>query len=132
MKLHRLHVGLIFLVLAAGDAMAANAEPVRQEVAFTGSYVRGHKGLQMPRMIKSVPPKYPVEFRDARIEGMAIVEFIISTKGVPEEVQYSSATDQAFGKAACAAVRKWRYEPAMEGGKPVRNRVIQRIDFRRN
>jgi TonB family protein len=130
MKIPRLGIGLVIMALMAGAAAARDPVPVKREVEFTGEYVRGHNGMQRPKLIKSVPPKFPVQFRDARIPGQAIVEYIINADGVPEEVQFSSATDQAFGEAACAAVREWRYQPAMEGGKPVRNRTIQRIDFR--
>jgi protein TonB len=117
------------LALLAVEAAAGDPVPVKREVKFTREYVRGHKGTQPPKLIKSTPPKFPGQFRGTRIPGQAIVEFIINADGVPEEVQYSSATDKAFGEAACAAVREWRYQPAMEEGKPVRNRAIQRIDF---
>lgn len=129
MKLPRCCLALIVLFLAAGETAAAGPVPVKREVTFTGSHVRGRPGMQMPKLVKSVPPKYPAEFRRARISGEATVEFIINADGVPEEVQYSAASDAAFGEAACAAVRKWRYQPAMDGGKPVSNRAAQRIDF---
>jgi TonB family protein len=129
MKPPRPGIGVIILALAASAALAADPEPVKREAIFKGDYVRAQKGMQAPKILKSAPPKFPPAFRDARISGVAVVEFIINADGEPEEVQYSSASDKAFGEAACAAVKKFRYEPGMVDGKPVRLRTIQRMDF---
>jgi TonB family protein len=130
MKILRCCLGLFFWLLTVGETTAAEPVAVKREAQFTGAYARAAKGMQLPKLIKSAPPKYPVRFRDAGLAGTATVEFIISEKGVPEEVQCSSATDQAFADAACAAVRKWRYEPGRDQGKPVRIRTRQRVDFK--
>ena len=110
--------------------MAAEPVAVKREAKFEGAYLRAVKGMQMPKLTKSAPPAYPREFRDAGLAGTATVEFIINEKGVTEEVQCTAATDEAFAKAACAAVRKWRYEPGRDQGAAVRIRTVQRIDFR--
>ncbi len=132
MKLPRCFLVLVALLLAACETTDGRPVPVKREVTFTGDHVRGLAGMRMPKLIKSGPPKYPVQFRRPPVNGVAIVEFIINTEGVPEQVQYSSATDAAFGEAAVAAVRQFRYQPAMDGDKPVSNRAIQRIDFKQN
>jgi TonB family protein len=119
----------LLLVASAMPAIAATPEPVKRQVTFTGEHTRGQPGMQKPRMIKSVPPVYPRKFRYPGNQAQAIVEFIINTKGMTEQVQYSSASAEPFGEAACAAVRQWRFEPATLEGRPVNLRAIQRIDF---
>lgn len=129
MKLSRCCLGFILLALVATGAVAAAPEPVKREVTFTGEYTRGQPGMQKPKMIKTVPPVYPRKFRYPGNEAYAIVEFIINAKGGTEQVQFSKASAEPFGEAACEAVRKWRFEPAKMEGKPVNLRAIQRIDF---
>lgn len=80
---------------------------------------------------RRVEPKYPTkEARNGR-EGWAILSYVIETDGsVSNILVQESSGRRSFDKAAIKAAKKWRYQPAMENGKPVQqcqNRV--KIDF---
>lgn len=58
----------------------------------------------------------------------AEVEFVVNATGYPESntAHVVRANDQGFADAVLAAVRTWRYQPAMKDGKPVRQIVDER------
>lgn len=123
--------GLVLLVLLALGCESTRAlRPVNRELHFTGTYFEGREVPETkPVAITMGPPVYPPEFRRSRIQGEAEVWFIIGVDGRTEEVQVSTATDEAFAEAAIAAVSQWRFRPAQKGGQPVRVRSKQLIKF---
>lgn len=129
MKSPTLLLGL-FTLLAVGCESTQALRPVNREPQFTGSYYEGRERPDTnPVPIKRGPPVFPAEFRRADIRGEAEVWFIIGADGRTEEVQVKRATDEAFAKAAIAAVSQWRFQPGTKDGKPVRVRSQQLITF---
>ena len=74
---------------------------------------------------------YPPMLRDARVDGVVMVEFVIDREGRPEmrTVQVSSASDPAFTNPAVRAVERMRFRPAQVNGRDVRARVSLPIQF---
>jgi protein TonB len=72
-----------------------------------------------PELLLRVQPKYPETARLARIPGTVLVQAVISATGAVESVEVISSTNPIFNAAAQDAVRKWRYRPAMQNGRPV-------------
>jgi protein TonB len=67
-----------------------------------------------------VDPDYPPRAKQQGIEGWVEVEFTISPVGTVEEpVVTASQPPYVFDRAALRAVRKWRYNPKVEGGVAV-------------
>jgi len=64
-------------------------------------------------------PEYPDSLRKAKIKGQAVVTVRVSARGRPLEPTVKEATDPAFGEAALAAVRLWRFLPVVRNGRPV-------------
>ncbi len=64
-------------------------------------------------------PEYPVALLKERIQGEAVVRFRITTTGAVVDPTVERATDPAFGKAALAAVRLWRFLPQVKDGHAV-------------
>ncbi len=54
----------------------------------------------------------------------ARVNFILDEQGVPTEITVPSASSEAFGRACMAAAAKWRFEPGLKDGKPVKVRML--------
>lgn len=78
-----------------------------------------------------VNPEYPIRAAQRGIEGWVEVEFTISPTGTVKDAQvvgyYPSSV---FNNAALRAIRRWKYNPKIEGGKPVeRPGVIVRLTF---
>jgi protein TonB len=77
-------------------------------------------------------PVYPPEMLAKRIEGMALVRFVVSAEGSvdPSTVRIMMATDSAFALAARNALPKMKFRPAWFSGRPVSQLVEQAFTFR--
>jgi TonB family protein len=65
------------------------------------------------------PPEYPKSLRKANVAGRATVSVRVTATGRPVDITLKNATDPAFGEAAVAAVRLWRFLPVVRNGRPV-------------
>lgn len=98
------------VVSSARDRIGDGAEPHR-----VGNDVTP------PRIVEQVKPVYPQEAKDARVQGIVILEAVIDARGVVQEVQVlrSHPSHPMLEQAAIDAVRQWRFEPGRLHGKPV-------------
>lgn len=64
-------------------------------------------------------PQYTEIARKARIQGVVIVQAIVTKQGDVQEVKVLKGLPMGLDKAAADAVRKWRFKPATLNGKPV-------------
>lgn len=78
--------------------------------------VGGH--IQPPRKLKDVIPVYPEIAREARIQGIVIVECTISPRGTVSGVKILRGIP-LLNDAALDAVRQWVYTPTLLNGIPV-------------
>jgi protein TonB len=65
------------------------------------------------------PPQYTEIARKARIQGVVIVQAIVTKTGEVQEVKVLKGLPMGLDKAAEDAVKKWRFKPATLNGKPV-------------
>ena len=99
---------------ADGDTRASSKErPLRP----------GIDGVTEPELIveTKVNPVYPEKAKKAGVQGKVILQSVIREDGTVGEIKVlkAPAKDMGFVEAAVAAVRQWRYRPAMKDGKPV-------------
>lgn len=122
---------LTFLATAAVALAADNAATalVKNEVKFTGAYFLPDQVDARPVITQQAQPRFPSEMSRNQTEGQAEIAFLINAKGVPEEVQVATATNQSFGEAAAVAVKQWRFKPGKKGGVAVRTAILQTIKF---
>ncbi|MBJ6980500.1 energy transducer TonB [Luteimonas sp. MC1572] len=81
--------------------------------------------------ITRVEPTYPATAYRAREEGTVLVTANVDASGVPLSVDVARRSgSRALDQAAVAAVRQWRFEPAMRGGKAVASTVEVPVSFR--
>jgi TonB family protein len=80
---------------------------------------------------RPVSPAYPEALRRTRVEGEALVEFVVDTAGHVELETLSvvSATHAAFGAAARDAVLTATFLPARKAGRVVRQVVLLPVRF---
>jgi len=71
-----------------------------------------------PTLVYRVSPRYPKEARRAKLEGDVHLSATVGTDGLVKDVRVISG-EPALADAAVAAVRQWRYEPAVTDGAPV-------------
>lgn len=80
----------------------------------------------------SAAPEYPHAMVLRRVEGAAILRFVIDTTGLIDmsTVRVMSATHSAFARAVIDAMPKMKFRPASMAGHPVRLLVEQMFSFK--
>lgn len=84
--------------------------------------------LQAPRKIKDVAPRYPAIAQESRVEGIVILEAVISEDGSVQDVRVLRSK-ALLDDAAVEAVRQWRYTPTLLGGQPVPVVITVTVSF---
>ncbi len=74
--------------------------------------------VKIPRVVKRINPKYPEIARQARIQGVVVLEVTIDTNGIVQNVVVISSTNKILNPSAVKAVQEWVFEPYLIGGKP--------------
>jgi TonB family protein len=82
-----------------------------------GESVRIVGELKPPRLLRQVDPVYPPIARQARVEGVVILEATIDIYGRVQAIKILRSIP-LLDQAAIDAVRQWVYEPMMIKGKP--------------
>jgi periplasmic protein TonB len=77
-----------------------------------------------------VRPQYPEAARKARLDGVVILDAIISASGEVEAVRVIRSAGRLLDDAAAEAIRKWTYRPATLNGRAVRVLLTVTVDFR--
>jgi protein TonB len=76
-------------------------------------------------------PRYPESARRAGVQGTTLLKVHVLDNGRPVDITVEeSAGHAALDQAALEAVRRWRFEPARENGKPVALWVLIPFEFR--
>ena len=74
--------------------------------------------IKQPKKLKDVAPVYPDIAKQARVQGIVILEAIIDPQGSVTNVRVLRSIP-LLDNAAIAAVKQWRYEPTLLNGVPV-------------
>jgi protein TonB len=116
----------------SGDELLLQGPPPSGLMGL-GLPLAGVGGVSVPSIIRTsqVQPQYPHFARQARIEGRVILQAVIQKDGTVGEIEIISVptANVGFDAAAIAAVRQWRYRPALHGGRPVDVITTIVIDF---
>lgn len=84
-----------------------------------------------PDYLRNPPPVYPESARQARQEGLVVLQVIVNAEGRPDSVVIRTGSGfNPLDEAAVKAVRNWRFRPASLGGVKVRSRVVVPVRFR--
>jgi protein TonB len=80
---------------------------------------------------RRVQPNYPELARKTGVKGPAVLQIIVQKDGTVGDIWIlrSPARDLGFDEAAIAAVRQWRFQPALKDGTPVDARWGIVVDF---
>jgi protein TonB len=94
-----------------------------------GGPLRVGSGVQAPRKIEHVAPRYPELARRVWLQGIVELECVIDPAGVVSEIRVLSGP-ALLREAAVEAVRKWRYTPTKLNGAPVPIVMTVTVRFR--
>jgi TonB family protein len=83
-----------------------------------------------PRPIYAPNPEYTEQARRAGLQGTVILQAAVGTNGTVGDVYVAQGLGQGLDEAVIAAVRQWRFEPAMKGGHPIAVKLKINIVFK--
>lgn len=112
------------VVEAVGPAEAP-PEAIPPVVAEPSAYVAARQRAD------NAAPEYPASERAAGHEGTVVVAARIDAQGLVVEASLAEPSSHpGLNRAALRAVRAWRFEPAMQDGRPVEGRLDVPVVFR--
>ncbi len=76
-------------------------------------------GVSAPIPLYWFEPEFSEEARKAKFSGNVMVNLWVDDKGIPSHVHVLRAVGMGLDERAVAAVRQYRFKPAMENGRPV-------------
>ncbi len=76
-------------------------------------------------------PAFPSWLSDDMRTGAALIEYYVDAEGRAQLPRIVSASDPAFGYAACQAVAQWQFNPPTKDGQPVIVKVRVPFEFTR-
>ncbi|HXC95926.1 MAG TPA: TonB family protein [Edaphobacter sp.] len=76
-------------------------------------------GVSAPIPVYWFEPEFSEEARKAKFSGNVMVNLWVDDKGIPSHVHVLRAVGMGLDERAVAAVRQYRFKPAMENGRPV-------------
>ncbi len=105
-----------------------SSAPVAAPKIATPTRVRVSSGVSTGLLIRKVPPTYPPLARQARIQGVVILQAQISKDGTIQNLQLISGHPM-LAPAAIEAVKQWRYKPYLLNGEPVEVDTQVQVNF---
>jgi TonB family protein len=78
----------------------------------------GEAGVTAPQKMRNVNPVYPARARSERVQGIVVLEALITTEGCVSELGVARSVHPQLDFAALRAVMGWRYAPALVDGVP--------------
>jgi periplasmic protein TonB len=105
-----------------------SATPVAVPHIATPTRVRVSLGVSQGLLIRKVPPAYPPLARQARIQGVVVLQAQISKEGNIQNLQLISGHPM-LAPAAIEAVKQWKYKPYLLNGEPVEVDTQVQVNF---
>lgn len=113
------------------EATADNNTTYSTSWNSTTSSGSGQQGVIDPVPIQIVRPAYPSSAIRRGVSGTVVVRALVSESGevIDAEVVNSPDPYKSLDRAAIAAVKRWRFQPASRGGKAIRSWYSVPLDF---
>jgi protein TonB len=91
----------------------------------------GGGGVVEAVAVRRPPPDYPRKAARAGQEGWVKLEFTVTKDGkVKDPRVISSRPRRVFDRSAIKAIKRWRFRPRTENGRPVSRKATQVIEFK--
>jgi TonB family protein len=115
------------------SAKAAPTEPPRraeQEYREIVSAKQIGNGVSAPVPMYQVAPEYTPEAKQAKTEGIVLLNLIVDANGAPQVVHVLRGVGNGLDEKAVEAVKQYKFKPAMEDGKPVAVNLNIEVNFK--
>lgn len=118
--------------LAPGGIRRGSLDLKLDSVVPAAASVGGIGGVtSAPLPLRTPPPHYPHDALADQVSGSVTLAFTVYPDGSTGAIRVvSSNPPGVFDHAARAAVRDWRFRPALQAGRPVARTVTQTLEFR--
>ena len=77
------------------------------------------KSFEEPKVLKRIEPDYPAEARAAGVGGAVVLETEIREDGSIGTIRVVRPLGYGLDEAAIEAVKRWKFKPARQDGKPI-------------
>ena len=121
-------ISLLSFMILGLSATASSIQEVSTKYEFEGTYFAPEDLDVKPVPIEQKLPR----LSDAYPKGYAIVSFLISDEGLPQQIQVLEATDKSFLRSAKRIVKHWRFEPGKVNGSSVACAQAVVLQYHRN
>ncbi|MGA2369499.1 MAG: energy transducer TonB [Candidatus Korobacteraceae bacterium] len=102
--------------------------PTAVPKAATPQRVRVSQGVSQGLLVHKVQPSYPPLARQARIQGVVVLQALIGKDGSIQNLHVVSGHPM-LTNAALEAVKEWRYKPYYLNGEPVEVETTINVNF---
>jgi TonB family protein len=86
--------------------------------------------VSKPVLVRQVEPDYSEKARQAKLEGVVVLYFVIGADGRARDFRVMKSLGSGLDEKAIEAVSKWRFDPSRKAGKPVPVASTAEINFR--
>jgi protein TonB len=94
-----------------------------------GGPYRPGSGIEPPRLLHEVKAEFTEEARRRNISGDVVLEIVVTHDGGVGDVKVLQGLGAGLDQRAIAAVRQWRFAPALRRGQPVDVLVEVAVQF---
>jgi TonB family protein len=92
-------------------------------------YQTTDQGVTAPAVVYEQKPTYPEAAKQAKVQGTVLLQCIVQTSGVCDDVRITRPLDAMWlDEEAISALRLWRFRPGTRMGEPVPVQV--NVEFR--
>jgi periplasmic protein TonB len=105
-----------------------SSTPVAVPKVATPQRVRVSSGVSQGLLVRRVQPNYPPLARQARIQGVVLLQATISKEGDIKDLTLISGHPM-LAPAAIEAVKQWKYRPYLLNGEPVEVETQVQVNF---
>jgi protein TonB len=102
--------------------------PTAVPKAATPQRVRVSQGVSQGLLMKKVTPQYPPLAKQARIQGVVVLQALIGKDGSIQNLHVVSGHPM-LTNAALEAVKEWKYKPYYLNGEPVEVETTINVNF---
>jgi TonB family protein len=107
------------VVIPAEKASSGVVGPTPAPRSKLPQRVRVSQGVIQRLKVSDVPPSYPVEAKQAGVQGLVILAAVVGKDGSIQSLKVLNSPSPVLSQAAMDAVRQWKYRPYVLNGTPV-------------
>jgi TonB family protein len=97
---------------------------------YGGGVMQVGGGVSAPVLLNDPEPEFSDEARRAKYQGVCLVALVVDTQGNPQQIRIVRPLGMGLDEKAVAAVRQYKFKPAMYKGRPVAVSINVSVDFR--